>query len=155
MKLAKTLQLLCIAASVMLIANNAAAQKLYKWVDANGNISYQDQPPPKDAKVLGEIDVSKSASRSNSSSAGKTEAIKVYTVDDCPNCARSVQHLIKLGIPHVELPLNSDREAQSMILEKTSSVVAPSILIGDDILQAPSNDALTAAVKKAGYKVGE
>ena len=48
--------------SLCLIFFNANAGKLYKWVDAQGNVSYQDQPPPKGSKILSEKEV---ASKSN------------------------------------------------------------------------------------------
>jgi len=127
---------------------------MYKWVDANGNISYQEQEPPANAKVLDEIDVGKIKSN-GSNAVTNNQPIKVYTASECPTCIQSVQHLTKLGLPYVELPIEGDRKAQSIILERTSSLVLPTILVGDDILQSPSNDALTAAVKKAGYSVDQ
>lgn len=154
MKLIKTLQFLCLAAGVSMFTINAAAQKLYKWVDADGNISYQDQAPPENAKVLDEIDIKKKAIKP-SGSVIRTDPIKVYTVDDCAACDQSVSHLVSIGVPHVVLPLGEDREAQSMIMERTSSVIVPTILIGETLLQSPTNDALSAAVEKAGYKIGE
>jgi len=153
MKLAKTTQVLLIALPITIFSTNAVAQKLYKWVDSKGNISYQDQPPPENAKVLEEKTVATTGDVASSTS--NSEPIKVYTVDECAVCAQSVLHLTKMGIPYVELPLNGDREAQSAILEKTSRLIAPSIMIGDDILQAPSNSVLTEAVKNAGYAVDE
>jgi len=154
MKLVKTLQLSCIVALTSMITSNVVAQTLYKWVDADGNISYQDQPPPENAKILDEIDVKKSAVKS-SGSAVRTDPIKIYTVADCPPCAKSVSHLIALGVPHVELPLEEDRAAQSLILEKTASLVAPTIMIGENMLQSPTNEALSTAIEKAGYKLAE
>jgi len=154
MKLVKTLQLLYIVVSTTLITANSSAQKMYKWVDANGNISYQEQEPPANAKILDEIDVGTTKTK-RLANISNTRQIKIYTAEECPSCVLSVQLLTKLNVPYVELPLENDRKAQSMILERTSSLVLPTILIGEDMLQAPSNDALTEAVKKAGYSVDQ
>jgi len=64
----------------------ATAGKLYKWVDDEGNISYQDQPPPTDANVLDEREV-KSSGSSAPRPAGESNKLPVfvYVVDDCEN----------------------------------------------------------------------
>ncbi len=38
-------------AVVMLVAFNPAGAVLYKWVDANGRVTYSDQPPPGNVKA--------------------------------------------------------------------------------------------------------
>lgn len=148
MKLPTYSKVLAAAMLTLLLSTHSNAQKLYKWVDAQGNISYQDQPPPENAKVLDQKDVGDSKGPPTPAT---TDPIKIYTVDNCAVCAQAVLHMIKMGVPHVELPLSGDREAQSLILEKTSSLIAPTILIGDQVLQAPTNDELTEAIKAAGY----
>jgi hypothetical protein len=39
------------AAAVMLVVAAPAAAALYKWVDANGRVTYSDQPPPANVKA--------------------------------------------------------------------------------------------------------
>ncbi len=39
------------AAAVMLVVATPAAAALYKWVDANGRVTYSDQPPPANVKA--------------------------------------------------------------------------------------------------------
>ncbi|GHA09972.1 hypothetical protein GCM10008090_19420 [Arenicella chitinivorans] len=154
MKLSNYIRVVSVALLTTLISTSAGAQKLYKWVDAQGNISYQDQPPPESGKLLEEKTVAQG--KSNAATAtGNQPTIKVYTVDSCAPCAQVVLNLMKMGVPHVELPLNDDREAQSLILEKTSSLIAPTILIGDQVLQAPSEADLKQSVIDAGYEVTE
>lgn len=150
MKLPTYSKVLSVAMLALLMSTHSNAQKLYKWVDAQGNISYQDQPPPENAKVLDQKEV---GDRRSPPSEANSDPIKIYTVENCAPCAQSVLHMIKMGVPHVELPLSEDREAQSLILEKTSSLIAPTILVGDSVLQAPSNDELTEAIKAAGYEL--
>ena len=154
MKLSNHIRLASVALLTALISTSAGAQKLCKWVDAQGNISYQDQPPPESGKLLEEKTVAQGKA-SSGSTANNQPPIKVYTVDNCATCAQVVLNLMKMGVPHVELPLNDDREAQSLILEKTSSLIAPTILIGDQVLQNPSEADLKQSVIDAGYEITE
>ncbi|RBP53443.1 glutaredoxin family protein [Arenicella xantha] len=154
MKLPNHTQVLFAALLSAAVSTTADAQKLYKWVDAQGNISYQDSPPPENAKLLDEKQVGRTGG-SEADAPANGDPIKVYTVANCALCAQSVLLMIKMGVPHVELPLNEDRAAQSLILEKTSSLIAPTIMIGETILQAPSDDELSEAITAAGYTVKE
>ena len=36
----------------ILISSVGTTATLYKWVDADGNITYQDSPPPDESQVL-------------------------------------------------------------------------------------------------------
>jgi len=132
------------------------AGKLYKWVDADGNISYQDQPPPDNVKVLEEREVKAptTTAKSKKSSTKKPKVI-LYTVANCIVCDGLAVQLKKFGVPHIERSLQSDREAQSKILETTGSVVAPVVFIGEQILQSPNTNQLASNLKQAGYVIQE
>lgn len=48
--------------ALMCVSGAVDAEKLYRWVDKQGKVTYQDHPPPKDAgnveeKVLGEANI--------------------------------------------------------------------------------------------------
>jgi len=132
------------------------AAKMYKWVDKNGVVSYQDQPPPKDAKVLSEKDVkSSAASSSDSGQAAGLPKVVIYTVEDCSVCEYFVTMMKQSQVPHIELPLQSDREAQSKILAAVDSLRAPTLFIGDEIVQTSSGPELRKALTAAGYKFEE
>jgi len=128
------------------------AGKLYKWVDANGNISYQDQPPPKNGKILSEKEVATSGDEPVQDSDGLPQ-VTVYSVDDCELCDRLVSVLRANKVPHIELPLEDDRGAQAKILEKASSIIAPTIFIGEDIIQGGNEENLRAELRSAGFDV--
>ncbi len=154
MKLVAKLSLLSsLAAFTAICATQANAATLYKWVDSDGNISYQDQPPPEDAKLLEEREVK----GSGAPLPGKVNnlPVVVYTVENCPNCEGAVLHLKKSGIPHIERALKDDRVAQSKILQTSNSITAPVIFIGNKILQSPGPQELTDQLKKAGYNIDD
>jgi glutaredoxin len=139
---------------MMTAASSANAAKLYKWVDANGNISYQDQPPPKDAKILSEKDVVLKQNSKPNNNQNLPEVI-IYTVSNCVPCDRLVRVLQENKIPHIELPLEDDRDAQKKILAKANSIIAPSIFIGKNILQGGSEENLKQQLRSVGYTLTE
>jgi hypothetical protein len=63
--------LAALAASTLLAAGPAVAV-LYKWVDANGRISYSDQPPPGNVKA----EIVGAASSSATTPAAEPEAVR-------------------------------------------------------------------------------
>jgi hypothetical protein len=53
---------LCVPALLLCAGGDVRADKLYRWVDKQGKVTYQDHPPPKDAgnveeKELGEANI--------------------------------------------------------------------------------------------------
>jgi len=138
----------------LLVASSASAAKLYKWVDANGNISYQDQPPPESGKILSETTVK--SGETEATAANKEPAkVVIYTVEGCEGCDNMVTALKKLKIPHIELPLSNDRETQQRILQQTGSVVAPAVFINDNLVQSKTLQELKDALKSAGFNIDQ
>ena len=141
-------------ASVVLVAltlataDSAIAGKLYKWVDDKGNISYQDQPPPKNAKILSEKETTAKEPEAN---IGFPDVV-VYSVEDCNLCDKLITMLRKDKVPHIVLPLAEDRDAQTRILELADSIIAPSIFIGDELVQVNTEQGLKERLEQAGFK---
>ncbi len=131
------------------------ADQLYKWVDENGNISYQDQPPPEDVAVSQEILKSKSSSNITKPNATQYKnPVIVYTVDDCDACEIALLRLKQLGIPNQEQSL-LDPDVQARVLSLSGSLSAPTIFIGDKLLNDNSDQNLKTELKAAGYIIKE
>ncbi|MGK0374794.1 MAG: glutaredoxin [Arenicella sp.] len=135
---------------ITMAATSAHAAKLYKWVDANGNISYQDQPPPKTGKILSEKEVVLKNDSAQQENQNLPEVV-IYTVSNCTLCDRLVWVLKENKVPHIELALEDDRDAQKKILAKSNSIIAPSIFIGENILQGGSEENLKEQLRSVGY----
>jgi glutaredoxin len=139
-----------------LVCSPSFAGKLYKWVDAKGVVSYQDQPPPKGSKILSEKEVKATAADEISPNQNsKLPLITIYTVENCDLCEFFITTMRKNRVPHIERSLQSDREAQSKILEKLGSLKAPSMLIGEQAYQDSSVAQLKATLVKAGFTLDD
>lgn len=142
--------------SACLLLSNAHAGKLYKWVDADGNISYQDNPPPKDGKVLSEKDVKPTSiirSEKQESQNKTLPPVTIYTMPACNQCDEFIFLMRKNKVPHISRPIKGNSEAQRLILEKVGGIRAPTTIIGDDVLQKISLNEFRTALIRAGYNV--
>lgn len=139
---------------VLVLGSNSHAAKLYKWVDKDGNISYQDQPPPENAKILKE-DTIESKAQPTASKGGNTTPIIVYSVADCPACDSLIARLAKMGVPTENRALNEDPEAQRKILEQSDGVTVPTLFLGDKIITDTDASTLPEKLKEAGYVLNE
>jgi len=145
---------ICICAACLLSVSNSHAGKLYKWVDKNGNISYQDQPPPEDAKILKE-DTVKATQSAGSSARSQPSPLVVYTVANCNVCTSFLSNLEELGVPTEERLLDDDRAAQSRLLEQTGGLTVPTVLLNDRFIVNIQIDSLVPELKEAGYTITE
>ena len=153
MKKILTISTLCLG---LTLAPQIHAAKLYKWVDENGVVSYQDTPPPKGRKILQESTIKKSSVNSNRTLDNEDkDPIKIYRVSDCNLCDVVRQHLKTLEVPLIELPLQDDRKAQDLILERSDSLTVPTIFIGEQMIQGGDLGKLEEALQNNGYELSK
>lgn len=139
---------LAIVTLSLVIPTSTNASKLYKWVDDKGNISYQDQPPPKNARILSEKETKAKDPVGNSD----LPNVVVYTVENCDLCDKLISMLRKDKVSHIVLPLADDRNAQTRILQLADSIIAPSIFIGDELVQTNTEQGLKEKLEQAGFE---
>jgi glutaredoxin len=129
------------------------AATMYKWVDTDGNVTYQDSPPPPNSEILLESkieDVSLTSGAENASVA-EMNPITLYTTPNCETCDLVRMNLVELRVPFTERKLNSDRAAQQELQDKTGQLVAPSLFMGDTRIMAFSQEHLKLSAVDAGY----
>ena len=136
-----------------LISNTTMAAQMYKWVDEDGNISYQDSPPPEGSNIIKEEALEGSSGNSNTSSEESgNNAVIAYTVDDCEACDLLKTRLNALQVPFTEQSLQ-DRDVQTRILELGDSLRAPTLFIGDKMITNVSSNNLISELQQAGYEL--
>ena len=140
----------------------AQVGKLYKWVDEDGNISYQDTPPPNEAKVL-DSDVLKDLKTTETpvrelrraTDEGPlldgSQPVMVYTADNCKPCQTVILFLTQKEVPFIERDIRDDRRARERLAKLSKQISVPSLFIGSRIIQGHSKPEITAALQQAGY----
>ena len=144
-------------ASALLISalgtQSANATKLYKWIDDEGNISYQDSPPPTGSNIVKEEEIATPVTKAQpAATSGTTAPVTVYIVDNCESCDDLIQLLQSWNVPTRQQSLR-DKEVQNRILEANESLQAPTLVIDDKFISNLSSSNIITELKAAGYQI--
>jgi glutaredoxin len=133
---------------------SATAATLYKWVDEQGNIVYQDTPPASDVPYEeqsiadSEDDLDQAAQIAHAVAASP---VTLYAIADCDSCDVVRIVLQKRGVPFSEEDAGTDIAIQQELMAKAGRLEVPTVTIGDQILVGYSRQPLHDALDAAGY----
>lgn len=137
------------------------AGKLYKWVDQDGNVTYQDQPPPGEATVI-QDDSTTSASPDSGTTAETTQQtvaeanpVTLFSVPVCNTC-----DLVRMVLEQNQVPFeekNADRsvEVQQELEAKAGQLTVPILVIGEKVLAGFNVPEIMQELKTAGYSLAQ
>ena len=133
---------------------NAHAQ-MYRWVDADGRVTYSDKPPPASASQQQKKTVSADDAKSDGLAYALSETVRnfpvtLYTSGDCAPCEEGRQLLRKRGIPYSEKTVGSNEDLARLKQEGGNGMV-PLLKIGRNAQSGFSPDAWNAALSAVGY----
>ncbi len=134
---------------IVSVSTQVTAGKLYKWVDADGNISYQDTPPPNNAKVLEESTINSSGTVAAQTEPAEAVPVVVYTVDDCDSCEMLLLRLRQLEVPFSEESL-LNKDIQAEILSIGEAIAAPALKVGSRYVNDFTDSTLIRTLQEAG-----
>lgn len=136
-----------------LIAGGAHAGKLYKWVDADGNISYQDKAPPEDnGKVeRKELGKEKSAKPEGLEELAERVPVVLYAVPKCAPCDMARNYLKTRGVPFTDKDASTDAAVQAELRKRTGALSVPTIVVGEKVIPEYSQAWLESELNQAGY----
>ena len=133
------------------------AEKLYKWVDSQGRVSYRDQPPPEGAgyrveeKVFGERGTARETGDETLAKIVEKYPVMLYSVPVCGSCDFARAYLQKRKVPFTEKNLENDAELQQTLKKKIGSLSAPTIMIGEKVMKGYVESILEGELDSAGY----
>ena len=140
------------------------AQSLYKWVDENGNVTYQDSAPPSnvnyeeqvytdpDAPPVKEVD---EGDIPNMDDIAEANPVSFYSVPDCDACDLTRLLLDNNEIPYAEKDIQNNISMQQELQQQSGKLQAPTVIIGDKVIDGYSKSALTDALLEKGYPLAE
>lgn len=132
----------------------AQAEKLYKWVDSQGRISYHDQPPPEGAGYRVEEKNLKGEARiapEKSQDVAAKFPVILYTAPQCASCDMARSYLDKRKVPFTEKMVEGDPGLQEELKKKSGSLSVPTITVGDKIMKGYLESLLEGELDAAGY----
>ena len=145
--------LIAVLAATLAMAPVQAA-KLYKWVDENGNVSYQDRPPPEGAGRVEERTLREGGGSGNPAAAGAAarSPVTLYMVPKCSSCDEVRAYLKKRQIPFTEINVSEKNlQAQQEMVRKIGQLSVPTITIGSKVMHGYIESLLAGELDQAGY----
>ncbi len=134
-----------------------SAVTLYRWVDDEGNVSYQDTPPP-----IGQDYEAKSFSKEGARTgkvnhdialarAARENPVVLYSANNCESCVQLGEILTSIKIPYDTIEVDTDRAAQNKLVELVGSIRVPTLTIGDKVLNGSNRANVEDALIRNGY----
>lgn len=147
-------RLFALACLVSLYVTSPAYAQLYKWVGADGKVTYSDVPPPKTAaKVekkavnIGGADAGLPYEIAN---AARGNPVTLYSASQCGPCDAARQLLLDRGVPFSEKTVNGYEE-QTKFRKLTGGLDFPYLQVGANNRKGFESDSWNAALTQAGY----
>jgi len=136
----------------LLTAGPAAGEdKMYKWVDEDGNVTYQDRPPP---EASDQMQTFGGSAETDPAAALQDVALTLYTKQQCDACDLVRELLNERGLPFTEKNAGTDAEVQAELKELAGVLAVPVLAIGDRVLAGYNRDLILSELVEAGFPIG-
>lgn len=155
------MSLLYAAAGAGLLAQSpqSVAGTLYKWVDENGHVSYQDRPPVDvedfESADMSERDVGRLLQQDPEEQRQlvlESKPVTIYVADNCDACDTLRVFLQKMEVPFAEKDLSKDEPAQRELIAIGGKLQVPATTIGDKLVWGYNREGLQRELNEAGYE---
>ncbi len=140
-----------ITALLLLPCGTAMAEKMYKWVDSQGNVSYHDRPPISDTGYRVEEKNVNARPARGSEDAGEKLPVVLYSVPVCAPCDQARAQLKKRKVTFTEKNVEKDVKLQEELKKKSGSLTVPALTVGTKVLSTYSEGWLDSELDQAGY----
>jgi len=156
----KTISVFVPLTIVMLLTPQwAAAGKLYKWVDENGNVTYQDSPPPEGSEysersvegVAGAGEPEELDPAEQLAAATERSPILMYSISDCDGCELYRSFFQRHGIPFREKDVEDNIATQTELKARAGRLEVPIVLVGEKVLRGYNRALLENVLETAGF----
>lgn len=145
--------------SALMLLGTAHAQKMYKWVDEQGSVFYQDHPPPgaddtveayaEDTELIDEQETEPA-----SAAAGK-HPVTLFSIPVCDACDLVRNILQKNRVPFTEKDANDNPAVQNELMKLSGQLSVPLLAVGQKVVYGYNSIAIEEELSNAGYLDGE
>lgn len=140
------------------ITSSAIAGSLYKWIDENGNVVYQDTPPPSDVNYEEqEFEEPERALQQDIveriNAAAQEFPISFYALSECDACDLVRLYLENNAIPFAEKDVEDNVTLQDELKDLTDALRVPTLAIGDSVIDGYSKSAIRQSLIDKGYPI--
>lgn len=129
-----------------LFVTTAQAATVYHWVNQDGEVIYQDSPPPPGAR-----DVRTEQFQGGTVTRGPERArVTLYQIPHCQPCASARQYLSRNHVPYRTVDATS-AAAQARMQQKTGYTSVPTLTVGHASINGFNEPWLASELTRAGY----
>ena len=141
------------------LALSAPAFAQFKWIGADGAVTYGDRPPP-GARLLGQPAAAAPAvARAGNGAAlpyelrtaAQRHPVVLYLAVDCQPCEQAREHLSRRGIPHEAREVRTQRDADAFRKLGFQALSFPAVSIGSERLTGYEASSWDRSLDAAGY----
>ena len=134
-----------------LLSSNLSAVSLYKWIDAEGNVSYQDTPPPVGQAFEEKSFADKTPSSSLPANSGSRLPVSLYISNDCANC-NAVRTILEMNkVPYKQYLTDFNKDIQQELFTISGSNKVPAVVIGKQVVDKLDRRSLESALRQGGH----
>ncbi|HTS52894.1 MAG TPA: glutaredoxin family protein [Burkholderiales bacterium] len=141
--------------ALALATGTAAAGKLYKWVDKNGDVHYTDQPPPPEAKIAERKKFGDQATDAPVpyalQQAVKNFPVTLYNADCGDACSRASALLNQRGIPFTEKNARDSAVGEELRALNGGKLEVPVMKLGTQVVRGYEEGNWNNVLDAAGY----
>jgi glutaredoxin len=136
-----------------------SAQSLYKWVDAQGKVSYSDQPPPPSMQVkdlsntvntLGAGQAQNETLDFNTQQRVNQTPVVLYTSKGCAPCDQGRALLRGKNVPYTEKTVDTNADLKALEAQFKSQTL-PVLALGQQSVNGFGASQWSEALATAGY----
>jgi len=147
---------LALIVALVLATGPAAAGKLYKWIDKDGNLHYTDQPPPAEAKTAEQKKFGDNASDAPVpyalQQAVKNFPVTLYSADQCGDpCNKASALLSQRGIPFAQKDARDPAVAEELKVLNGGKLEVPLMKLGSQVVRGYEENTWNTTLDAAGY----
>ena len=130
--------------------------QLYKWVDKDGNVTYSDVPPPKEAKDVKQKGYGDNVTPSDELPYAVKDAMKRNPVTLYANacgepCDKGRALLGARGIPFTDRNPETDQSAKDALQDAAGGLSVPTLTIGSRVIKGFADSEWQDALTSSGY----
>ena len=144
-----------VAALALAFSLPAGAQKAYRWVDAEGRVTYSDRPPPPGAAKAESRNLRGSVVETSDppfavKQAAKDFPVTLYAADKCEACDAARSLLQKRGVPFNEITV-ADAASIEELKRISGGDRVPVMKVGNNVIKSYEPGQYNSALDLAGY----
>ena len=145
--------------ALLLLSANTWAVKLYKWTDSDGQVFYQDEPPPSGQRFEEKSFSDQGTNTLTNAALNRANAViqnpvALYTAANCESCDLIRTVLEMNQIPFQNIEVQDNPSAQQALMELVGALRVPSLMIGETVVGEFDRSSIEDILKESGYPYG-